>query len=107
MATTSAPGYLAFFTKEVKSVVHNLVKISLTLLKVTSVLEEIILFIIVFAISILSAVKLFCYSRNIIFKKCTNYRLGKKVLVAECNGICEEGKTVTAVIKTRTMEGRI
>jgi hypothetical protein len=37
MATTSAPGYLAFFTKEVKSVVHNLVKISLTLLKVTSV----------------------------------------------------------------------
>lgn len=47
-----------------------------------------------------------CYSRNIIFKKCINYRLGKKVLLAECNGICEEGKTITAVIKTRTMEGR-
>jgi hypothetical protein len=56
---------LAFFTKEVKSVVHNLVKISLTLLKVTSVLEEIILFIIVFAISILSAILEILYLKNV------------------------------------------
>lgn len=46
-----------------------------------------------------------CESKDIIFQKCANYRGGKVVLLAQCNGRCQEGKNVKAVIKTRRWEG--
>lgn len=42
-----------------------------------------------------------CTSKKLKYNKCTNYRGGKKVLIAQCDGVCKEGSTVKAVIKSK------
>ncbi|XP_061163477.1 divergent protein kinase domain 1C-like [Saccostrea echinata] len=42
-----------------------------------------------------------CDSKKLKYNKCTNYRGGKKVLIANCDGVCEEGRNVVAVIKSK------
>lgn len=42
-----------------------------------------------------------CTSKKLKYNKCTNYRGGKKVLIAQCDGVCKESSTVKAVIKSK------
>lgn len=42
-----------------------------------------------------------CNSKKLLYNKCTNYRGGKKVLIANCDEVCEERKSVMAVIKSK------
>ncbi|XP_071091998.1 divergent protein kinase domain 1C-like [Haliotis cracherodii] len=38
--------------------------------------------------------------RTIQYKQCTNYRQGKRVFIVRCHDYCQEGDTVSAVLKT-------
>lgn len=42
-----------------------------------------------------------CTSKKLKYNKCTNYRGGKKVLIAQCDEVCKEDSTVKAVIKSK------
>lgn len=42
-----------------------------------------------------------CSSKKLKYNKCTNYRGGKKVLISQCDEVCEEGRSVVAVIKSK------